>query len=210
MMTNEEHPMNTNTFEHKKRIEQLQEKMKEKGIHLFLVTQNVDIYYITGSMQTGYAAVPQEGEPIFLVKRSYERAVTESKIRVERMGSFRQLEETIAGFFPHLSSADGKIRIALEYEVLPVQQFERLQAVLPQAEWADGSVIFRELRMIKSPFEVARIRMAAIAAHRALVEAANIVRPGMMELALIAQIEHLFRMQGHVGKRRCCSRAYLL
>ncbi|SMG55964.1 M24 family metallopeptidase [Paenibacillus aquistagni] len=202
MMTNEEHPMNTNTFEHKKRIEQLQEKMKEKGIHLFLVTQNVDIYYITGSMQTGYAAVPQEGEPIFLVKRSYERAVTESKIRVERMGSFRQLEETIAGFFPHLSSADGKIRIALEYDVLPVQQFERLQAVLPQAEWADGSVIFRELRMIKSPFEVARIRMAAIAAHRALVEAANIVRPGMMELALIAQIEHLFRMQGHVGMMR--------
>ncbi|WP_240968082.1 M24 family metallopeptidase [Paenibacillus aquistagni] len=202
MMTNEEHPMNTNTLEHKKRIEQLQEKMKEKGIHLFLVTQNVDIYYITGSMQTGYAAVPQEGEPIFLVKRSYERAVTESKIRVERMGSFRQLEETIAGFFPHLSSADGKIRIALEYDVLPVQQFERLQAVLPQAEWADGSVIFRELRMIKSPFEVARIRMAAIAAHRALVEAANIVRPGMMELALIAQIEHLFRMQGHVGMMR--------
>lgn len=44
--------------------------------------------------------------------------------------------------------------------------------------------------------------MAAIAAHRALVEAANIVRPGMMELALIAQIEHLFRMQGHVGMMR--------
>nr|WP_229106750.1 Xaa-Pro peptidase family protein [Paenibacillus sp. 1001270B_150601_E10] len=202
MTANEHKPVTSSMLERKDRIARLQEEMKKKQIHLFFVTQNVDIYYITGSMQTGYVVVPQVGEPIFLVKRSYERAVLESKIRVARMGSFRQLEDTVGSFFPELYSSEHTPTIATEYDVLPVQQFKRLQAVLPKAKWVDGSILFRELRMVKSPYEVARIRMAAIAAHRAFIEAVNYVRPGMMELELIAHIEHIFRMQGHVGIMR--------
>lgn len=60
--------------EHRNRIARLQQKMELAGIDLYLVTHNVDIYYLTGSMQTGYVLVPRCGEPVYLVKRSYLRA----------------------------------------------------------------------------------------------------------------------------------------
>ncbi|MDK8183152.1 Xaa-Pro peptidase family protein [Paenibacillus sp. UMB4589-SE434] len=201
-MTNNDHHDSTEAREHRDRLMRLQHHMSAAGIDLFVVTHNVDIYYLTGSMQTGYVMVPRAGEPVFLVKRSFSRAEVESSIRVERMGSFRQLGDTIRSYYSAIMQQGTRITMATEYDVLPVQQFERLKAVIPDVDWTDGSTIFRELRMIKSPYEVSRIRISAIAAHRALEQAAAHVRAGMTELELIAHIEHIFRMQGHIGMVR--------
>ncbi|MFW5436046.1 M24 family metallopeptidase [Paenibacillus apiarius] len=191
------------------RISRLQSIMKEQSIDAYLVTQNIDIYYFTGSMQTGYLFIPQSEEPVFFVKRSVARAIEEASVPVQPLGSFRQFAETLAAQFPAVwppSSAGGSVApavVATEYDVLPVQQYERLRAVLPaNVTWTDGSVLLRELRMVKSPWEVERIMTAARAAHHAMEQAAAYVRPGMMELELIAHIENAFRMQGHIGMIR--------
>lgn len=188
--------------EHRGRIARLQHKMERAGIDLYLVTHNVDIYYLTGSMQTGYVVVPRCGEAIYLVKRSYRRAQKESTVRVAPLGSSRQLGETLRSSFEQLFSRESAIVIATEFDVLPVQQYERLKAVIPGASWADGSRLFRELRMIKSPYELSLIRVAAAAANQAFEAAAAFVRPGMMEIELIAHIEREFRLQGHIGMMR--------
>ncbi|MGZ9587311.1 M24 family metallopeptidase [Paenibacillus marinisediminis] len=190
------------TREHLERMNRLQSRMQKVGVDLFFVTHNVDIYYLTGSMQTGYVVVPREGDPVYFVKRSLQRAQAESTVKVEPLGSFREFGETVRAHFAKLYERDEKLTAVTEYDVLPVQQFERLQAVLPAMTWQDGSAMLRELRMVKSPFEVSRIRMAAVAAHRVLEQAAQYVREGMMELELIAHIEHMFRMQGHIGMMR--------
>lgn len=188
--------------EHRNRIARLQQKMELAGIDLYLVTHNVDIYYLTGSMQTGYVLVPRCGEPVYLVKRSYLRSQKESIIRVAPLGSFRQLGETIRSYYAELFQVKEAVVIATEFDVLPVQQYERLKTVIPDANWTDGSILFRELRMIKSSDELDRIRVAAAAAHKVLAAAADYIQPGMTELELIAYIEREFRLQGHVGMIR--------
>ncbi|MBG9791929.1 peptidase M24 [Paenibacillus dendritiformis] len=180
------------------RIARLQAAMKERTMDGCLITQNVGLYYFTGSMQTGYLFVPKQGEPVYFVKRSLERARHESEVAVEPLGSFRAFGALLQERFPEVFGS-GRPVIATEYDVLPVQLFERLRSVLPDAAWTDGSAMLRGLRMVKSPWEIDRIRTAARAAHHALEQAAAYVRPGMMELQLIAHIEHVFRMQGHVG-----------
>ncbi|NOJ70033.1 M24 family metallopeptidase [Paenibacillus alvei] len=185
--------------EHHSRIARLQHKMEIAGIDLYLVTYNVDIYYLTGSMQTGYVLVPRSGEAVYFVKRSYPRAQMESIIRTAPLGSFRQFGETIRSYYGDLFQGDGSVVIATEFDVLPVQQYERLKAVIPGANWTDGSTLFRELRILKSAYELDRIRAAASAAHQVLDAAADYIQPGMTELELIAYIEREFRLQGHVG-----------
>lgn len=180
------------------RIARLQAAMQERTMDGCLITQNVGLYYFTGSMQTGYLFVPKLGEPVYFVKRSLERARHEAGVAVEPLGSFRAFGTLLQERFPAVVRS-GRPVIATEYDVLPVQLFERLRSVLPDAAWTDGSAMLRGLRMVKSPWEIERIRTAARAAHHALEQAAAYVRPGMMELQLIAHIEHVFRMQGHVG-----------
>ena len=82
------------------RIERLQSRLQADGVDAFLVTQNVDLYYFTGSMQAGYLLVPADGEPIFYVRRSVSRAAEEASVRVEPLGSFRAFGERIAQDFP--------------------------------------------------------------------------------------------------------------
>ncbi|CAG7646094.1 M24 family metallopeptidase [Paenibacillus allorhizosphaerae] len=196
-----------NRTEYKQRLHRLQQKMQAQQIDGFIVTQNVDLYYLTGSMQTGYLIVPAEGEPLFLVRRSVMRAQQEANATVEPLGSFRAFGERIAAAFPQLArgaKGEGKstIRLAAEFDVLPVQQHQRLQNVLPHAEWVDGSTIIRETRMIKSPLELASIREAARVIDAAFEDALCRLQPGMTELEVMAGIEYFIRRQGHIGTMR--------
>ncbi|MFH5181495.1 M24 family metallopeptidase [Paenibacillus sp. TAB 01] len=187
------------------RIEKLQERLRQQQAEGCLITQNVDLYYFTGSMQTGYLFVPVEGEARFFVRRSVVRAESESAVPVEALGSFRDFCRRLAQLYPSIfltAGADRKLRIAAEFDVLPVQQLHRLQAVLPDMEWLDGSLIIRELRMIKSAAEIAFIREAARVIDFAFETAMQTLRPGMTELELMSGIEHTIRREGHIGTMR--------
>lgn len=191
----------------RERIERLQHAMADAEIAGFLLTQNVDIYYFTGSMQNGYAFIPAQGEPAFYVKRSVERAKLESGIRVIELGAFRQFRETLNSQYPELfgSAAHQGIQIAADLDVLPTQIYLKLIQLLgPQGrcQIIDGSSLIRKQRMIKSAWEIGRIESAAQAVDEALTEALNHLREGVTELAWIARIEYELRIRGHIGMMR--------
>ncbi|OXM83951.1 M24 family metallopeptidase [Paenibacillus rigui] len=187
------------------RIERLQERLRKQQTDGCMITQNVDLYYFTGSMQTGYLFVPCEGEARFFVRRSVVRAEEESAVAVEALGSFREFGKRLGELYAALfqaAGADSKLRFAAEFDVLPVQQLQRLQAVLPAVEWIDGSLLIRELRMIKSAAELSCIREAARVVDLAFEEALTTLRPGMTELELMSGIELSIRREGHIGLMR--------
>ncbi|MCR8635848.1 M24 family metallopeptidase [Paenibacillus radicis (ex Xue et al. 2023)] len=188
------------------RIQRLQARLQEKRIDGCMITQNVDIYYFAGSMQSGYLFVPSAGEALFFVRRSVVRAQGEAAVQVEPLGSFRsfgdRLADTYRAIFDDAASSSRKLRLAAEFDVLPVQQLQRLEAVLPGAEWVDGSMLIRELRMIKSAAELACIREAARVIDLAFNDAVQTLRPGTTELELMSRIELFIRRQGHLGIMR--------
>ncbi|MFD0681754.1 MULTISPECIES: M24 family metallopeptidase [unclassified Paenibacillus] len=188
------------------RIQRLQARLQEKRIDGCMITQNVDIYYFTGSMQSGYLFVPSAGEALFFVRRSVIRAQGEAAVQVEPLGSFRsfgdRLADTYRAIFDDTASSSRKLRLAAEFDVLPVQQLQRLEAVLPGAEWVDGSMLIRELRMIKSAAELACIREAARVIDLAFNDAVQTLRSGTTELELMSRIELFIRRQGHLGIMR--------
>lgn len=184
------------------RREKLMSRMRAQQIDGYLVTQNVDIYYFTGTMQTGFLFIPSEGNPVFYVRRSLTRAQSESGVEVEELGSLRSLGERLKARYPSLFSNEGKAVIATEFDVLPVQLFHRLQAAIPMVEWKDGTMLVREIRMIKGPEEIEAIRRAAVVTDLAFEKAAASARIGMRDVELMTVIEATMREHGHMGLMR--------
>jgi Xaa-Pro dipeptidase len=146
------------------RQQQLQSEMSKRGIAGFLVNHYLDMYYYSGSMQTGYLFIPAVGESMYFVRRSISRAAEEAAAHVEPIGSMKTLKDRIAARNPRLFEATGAdavsapVRFATELDVLPVQHFQRLEAAFAGIAWEDGSHLVREQRMLKSPDEVTAIK----------------------------------------------------
>jgi Xaa-Pro dipeptidase len=188
--------------DHSARKQRMQHMMHKKEIDGCLITHNVDLFYFTGSMQTGYLFLPAEGDAVYYVRRSVMRAQEESTVSVRALESFSSLGDRLSRDFPRIFAGGKKARIAAAYDTLPVQLFQRLGAVMPEVSWSDGSSIIRETRMIKSAAEIAVIKQAAEAVDRAFELAVAQVRIGMSELELISAIEHNLRLNGHLGIMR--------
>src|SRR4051812_24361215 len=77
-----------------------------------IVLHNVGMYYLTGSTQTGVLWFPKEGEPIFAVRKSFERAKAESQLR--NIIPFKSYSE-----LPSLLPNPGK-SLGFELDVIPV------------------------------------------------------------------------------------------
>ncbi|SDE40629.1 Xaa-Pro aminopeptidase [Paenibacillus sp. UNCCL117] len=192
-----------NRSEYERRIERLQSGLQENGLDGMLIAQNVDLYYLTGSMQTGYLLVPAKGEPRFMVRRSVARAQQESAWPVVPLGSLRELGQQLGQLCPDSTAGgNGTLQLAAEFDVLPVQQFQRLQQALPAVQWKDGSALIREVRMIKSEGELAKIRQAAQLVNEAFEDALGWLRPGLRELDIMSRIEAYMRSRGHIGVMR--------
>jgi len=191
-----------NASEYARRRGRLQERLRASGIDGFLVTQNVDMFYFTGSVFIGYVFIPAEGDPVSYVRRSFSRAKDECRAgAVAELGSLGRFREQLARDFPQVFEKTAPV-IATEYDVLPVQVFERLQKALPGVQWKDGSVLIREIRMIKSADEIAILKKAGEAVDRTYERAFAGLKEGMKEIEWLAMMEYDLRLQGHIGIMR--------
>lgn len=112
----------------RERIARFQSMLQEKETDGALITQNIDLYYLTGTMQNGVLYVPQKGEPCFYVKKSVTRAEFETVLPVQPLGRLRELGGKI-------ESAFGPVkRLGLEWDVLPYGLAQRYIRLFSGAE----------------------------------------------------------------------------
>ena len=78
----------------------------------------------------------------------------------------------------------AEARIALEVEAVPATRYERLRALLPKAKFTDAAPIFRDLRIIKTSMEIARLREVASATDVATAAAYEALPGGPTEVEL--------------------------
>ncbi len=178
------------------RVHRLQERLETAGIDGALIIQHVDIYYFSGMMQVGQLYVPSQGEPLVMIRKSVDRAQQDTPFETIPLKSFKTLESD-------LTTRYGEIKkIGLEYDVLPYNQVERLQKAFAHTEFTDISMMIREIRMIKSAYEIERIKQSGVIQHEALMHAVQLIPNGIREIDLAAAIEHHIRTRGHIGVNR--------
>lgn len=180
------------------RIGSFQRLLRKHKIDSALMVQKIDLYYLSGTDQDAHLWVPASDEPILMVRKSMERALTDSALKkIFPLKSLSQIPECVQ---EHTVS-DSR-RVGLEMDVLPVKMYHAYQRLFPHSEMMDISPLIRQARMIKSPYEVSNIRAAAKIADRVYHRVPEFIKESETETDLAVRIEGFYRIQGHPGVTR--------
>ncbi len=177
------------------RCHRLQSLMGEHGLDAVIITQNADLFYFTGTTQSGCLYLPLQGQPLYLVRRDAARARMECGLQeVIPFSSPRAIPAILAEYgYP------TPTRIGMEFDVLPVRLFERYRQVWPEAAYSDATPLIRQVRMIKSHYEIHLMQDAADQVDKVYQRAKEVIRAGMTDLELAAELEYVARKHGHLG-----------
>ncbi|MBP6941158.1 MAG: aminopeptidase P family protein [Syntrophorhabdaceae bacterium] len=175
------------------RIDKLKERMEKQGIALAIILQNVDLFYFTGTLQKGVLAVSAERDPVFFVEKSLARAMEETPLEITPIKKDKDIKDILGS----LGMLGG--RCGMELDVLPVLVFERWKNILGYDNAVDVWPLIRDLRLIKSPFEIRQIKRSGEIVTRVFEKAKEIIREGMREVDIAAMLESEGRMHGHQG-----------
>jgi Xaa-Pro dipeptidase len=188
----------TPTSELEYRFRKLQQYMAVEGLDAVIIVQNADLFYFTGTIQSGNLYVPLEGEPLYMVRKDFLRARMESGLReVVPFSSMKDIPMVLANH-----SYPQPKRIGMELDVLPVNFFERYRNVFTQGEFIDATPLIRKVRMIKTHYEIHILKDAACQVDKVCRRAREIIREGMSDLELAAELEFTARKEGHQGLLR--------
>jgi len=185
----------TPATELKIRIEKLQKEMAVHSLGAILMLQNADLFYFTGAIQQGALYVPAEGEALYLVRKDFARARMESGLKeVIPFSSPRDIPGVLTDFGYALPDTIG-----MELDVVPVSVMNRFRNGLGGCNISDATPMIRKVRAVKSDYELGILKDAALIVDKVCKRVPEILREGMTDLELTAELEFVARKEGHQG-----------
>ena len=175
------------------RIDNLKLLMAEVGLDWALLYENVNRFYFSATMQKGMLAIPVSGEPLLLIEKGTQRAKLESPLAVTPVSGEAEMGKTLQG------RGIAHKTVGLELDVLPVALFQRLQRLIGFTQYRDLSPLVRQLRLIKSPFELDQLKKSGRIVSRVFSKAKEVVREGISEIEIETLLIAEGRKAGHQG-----------
>lgn len=167
----------------------LADGMATEGIDALLLADNASKFYITGRVFAGYLYITADGNVVSAVQRPVE---------LEGAGVvyIRKPED--------LASVVGAVpaRLGLELDTMSYSMVERLRKVFGSSDIKNASAIMRSAREIKTPAEVAQIRMSGLKQERVYRRIPHLYVEGMTDIEFQIEIERASRLEGCLGQFR--------
>jgi Xaa-Pro aminopeptidase len=177
------------------RIGKFQQYLADEGLDGALILQNTDLFYLAGTIQQAHLYVPADGAPVLMVRKSLERARAESALeRIEALKSPRQIADILSSH-----GHPRPTRLGLELDVIPAALYLQYTRLFGDARLADISPGLRQVRAVKSAYELDLMREAARQADAVAGSVKHILREGMTEVELAGRVEAEARRRGHQG-----------
>ncbi|HEY3064185.1 MAG TPA: Xaa-Pro peptidase family protein [Methylomirabilota bacterium] len=184
--------------EYGRRLAAMRAKMRERGAELVLVDEAEHLAYLTGfdRSATRYQAcvVPLEGDPVTFLRSLDEPGFLERSWLTGYV-TIADWEDPVVVISRELERrgwADRRIGLELDSNYLTVRRWQTLTAALPAASFVDFGEVLRELRLRKSPEEIALLRRAASIADRAMAAAVAAAGEGRNEREAAAAASRAF------------------
>lgn len=172
------------------RILRLQRKLADTGLDGAVIPDGINMFYYTGTMQNGILFVPSDGDPVFFVRRSFERAKRETPIKaVLQFKSFTELPLLLDSFGLQTGT------IGVDETTIAVSIFKKLSAAFPEAVFQDISPMLSVIRSVKSEYEIGLMREAG-RRHKFVYDSIpDMIREGITEWELGSAIHaHMLKL----------------
>lgn len=176
------------------RINKFQQRLAALGLDCALLFYSRDIFYYCGTAQPGILLVTPD-EYHLIVRRSLNFALEDIWIAPEYVSAGGL--ETARAAMADMGVKGGKM--GLETDIIPADLFLRIQRLFPAFVPVSISVEILSQRMIKDQDELALIRTACAIMQVGHDRVFEVLRAGMTELELAAEIENAHRQAGHEG-----------
>lgn len=182
-------PQGFETTEFKARLTRAQSRMNAADLDAILLTTEPDIRYFTGYLtrfwespcRPWFLVLPRSGDPIAVIPSIGAALMARTWITDIRTWRAPDLEddgisllaETLRNIGPRIGTPSG----LQSHLRMPLGDFARLNAALPQPIGADADIL-RSLRLVKSEAEIEKIKTACQIATRAFDRVPEIARIG--------------------------------
>lgn len=189
--------MKVPVFELQQRVNNLQETLRRKAIDGALLVQRADTLYYSGTAQNIHIYIPQIGQPLVMAYRDIGRAEDETAWNIVPLLGLSK----IPGYIKDAGFPLPKV-LGLEFDVLPVNHYERYRKAFQEIQFVDVSPYIRLQRATKSDWEITRLEETALVYPQVLAYAQEILRPGITEVEFDSHLEQKARASGHEGYTR--------
>jgi Xaa-Pro aminopeptidase len=190
--------MQQSTF--RNRIGRCARHMEEAGMNALLLTKPANMYYLTGDGRLcAYALITAEGKVALGVPQTDLQDV-KALACFDHLGGFEDevgMIHSIAHNFEGFGIKSGIV--GLEYTFLTQSMMGLLthpHAKPQEVGVKDCTPILSELRLVKEPEEIQRIRRSCLAAAAGMKAAVRAVKPGVTESRVAAEAERAMRYAG--------------
>lgn len=181
--------------EYEGRLARVQARLRAGGHDALLAFLPESVTWLTGFFTRGYgsfqfAIVPAEGAPCLVcrdVEAFYLDATSVFPDRALWTDTDAPVSVGAAAIRDRLGPSPA---LAVEMGAWPLSatRLDALRAALPGARWADESRLVTDLRLIKSPAEIALQRLAGRAAEAGMQAAIDSVAVGVSEREMAAEV----------------------
>lgn len=180
------------------RLRRFQAAMSDSGLDAAVIVQSTDLAYLSGTNQQAHLVVPASGESRLLVRRTLARAREESPLgRIEPLASLSGLANALAD-----AGLGAGAVIGFELDVLPAARYLGYARRLEGFRLDDCSAALRQVRAVKSEWELAQMRVACEQVRLAAEAVPALLRPGVLESKVQLEVEKVLRDAGHQGQLR--------
>lgn len=172
------------------RLRKVQHIIAELQADACIITTSVNQFYLNDFIFDGYLYILPESDPLLFIKRPLG-------IEGQRVEYIRKPEQLPDILGKHNLSLPR--RLLLETDALSYTAAIRLQTALNMPEMINASQKLREIRSVKSDFEIQQIRESAIIHAEVYSQIRSIYRPGMTDIEFQIELEYRMRKAGSLG-----------
>jgi Xaa-Pro aminopeptidase len=176
------------------RIDRLRQEMRRRRLANFLVTRLSNIRYLCGfSGSAGVLLVtPRKARfySDFRYQQQASKQVTGAEVIIypdELMKELRRRPLNLSG------------SIGFESLFLDVATYNQWREIYPQLDWTPTTKLVEQIAAIKDPEEINKIRKAVKITDAVFAEILKLIKPGVSELDISAEISYLHKKKGADG-----------
>lgn len=177
------------------RAARLRTLLSEQRLDALIVTSLTHLRYLTGFTGSNGLGVVTRHAMFFLTDPRYREQAAHQVRSARRIFTNRPLLEAVA---EHRCLSQCK-RVGFESQVLTYQQYRVLRKSFPRKLFVPTSGVVESLLLVKDPDELDAMRAAMRITDRVFTEVIGLLRPGMREHDVAAEISYRHRCLGADG-----------